>query len=228
LIIEDDDAIRQGVVDALEFAGYTALEASDGVQGARSAVACEIDLILLDLMLPGMDGFEVLAEVRTTHPGLPIIMLTARGSDDDRVRGLQEGADDYVVKPFSARELLARVDAVLRRAPDLSAVSGTLMIGHRTIDLDRREVRFLDGKRQELSVKETALLRFLAEHKDKAVSRDAILSGVWGLDPRGLQTRTVDMHVARLRERLKDTTASVIVTVRSQGYMLTFDVKDDA
>ena len=118
VVVEDEDAIRRGIVDALRASGYAPIEAADGQVGLEESQRAGIDLVLLDLMLPKMDGFEVLEQLRRTRPALPVIILSARGSEDDRVRGLRGGADDYVVKPFSARELLARVDAVLRRAPE--------------------------------------------------------------------------------------------------------------
>jgi len=118
LVIEDDGAIRRGIVDALEFEGYTTHEAGEGTEGLRMAVQVDCDLILLDLVLPGADGLQILKEVRSARPALPVIILTARGDEEDRVRGLRLGADDYVVKPFSVKELLARVDAVLRRSPE--------------------------------------------------------------------------------------------------------------
>ncbi len=118
VVIEDEDAIRRGIVDALRMAGFEPVEASDGEVGLKEARRAGVDLVLLDLLLPKKDGFEVLADLRVTRPSLPVIILTARGSEDDRVRGLRGGADDYVVKPFSARELLARVEAVLRRSPE--------------------------------------------------------------------------------------------------------------
>src|ERR1700692_2833949 len=118
LTIEDDPAIRRGIVDSLRFAGYTPLAAANGEVGLRMATARSYDLLLLDLVLPGRDGLEILREVRAARPNLPVIVLTARGSEDDRVRGLRLGSDDYVVKPFSVRELLARIEAVLRRSPE--------------------------------------------------------------------------------------------------------------
>ena len=216
-----DPAIRRGLVDALSFAGYAVREAPDGDTGLRSSMG-EVDLVLLDVMLPGKDGFEVLSELRDVRPTLPVIMLTARGTEEDRVRGLKAGADDYVVKPFSAKELLARVEAVLRRSPERPQDLGSMDLNGRTLDFDRREVRFQGGERAELSEKEAELLHYLASHPGRVVGRDELLARVWGLDPRGIQTRTVDMHVVRLRERLKDdaTDPKIIVTVRGKGYML--------
>ena len=221
LVVEDDPAIRRGLVDALTFAGYDVREAADGPTGLQGALG-GVDLVLLDVVLPGMNGFDILDEVRVARPGLPVIMLTARRSEDDRVRGLKGGADDYVVKPFSAKELIARVEAVLRRTPDRPRTLGTIQLNGRTLDFERREVRFSDGARVELSEKETELLHYLASNPGRAIGRDELLSRVWGLDPRGIQTRTVDMHVVRLRERLKDdpTSPKVVVTVRGKGYML--------
>ncbi|MCA9709760.1 MAG: response regulator transcription factor [Myxococcales bacterium] len=225
LVVEDDPAIREGLVDALGFGGHRVLQAADAPAGTDAALRSRCDLVLLDLMLPGGDGFEVLTEIRRLKPALPVIILTARGREADRVRGLRMGADDYVVKPFSVRELLARVEAVLRRcaaaapaqAPDLRLVP----IPGGTIDLLRREVRFDDGAREELSEREQALLAHLAHHAQRAVSRDELLREVWRVDPARVQTRTVDMHVARLRDKLRDAAdPRVILTVRGKGYML--------
>jgi DNA-binding response OmpR family regulator len=222
LVVEDDPAIRRGVTDALRFAGYAVREAADGRAGLDAAATPGLALVLLDILLPKLDGFEVLEEIRRIRPALPVIMLTARGSEEDRIRGLRTGADDYVVKPFSARELLARVEAVLRRSPGRPQNLGAVTLKGRTVDFERREVRFADGATVEISEKEAALLHYLASHPGKVVSRDELLQGVWGLDPRGIQTRTVDMHVVRLRERLRDNPAEpeIIVTVRGRGYVV--------
>ena len=220
LVIEDDAAIRQGIVDALTFEGYQTHEAGDGQQALEMAVRVDCDLILLDLVLPGRDGLEILEEVRVTRPSLPIIILTARGDEDDRVRGLKLGADDYVVKPFSVKELLARIDAVLRRSPERPTdVQGVDFPGGHA-DLARCEVRFEDGERNALSEREMELLRYLAANAGRAISRAEILSRVWRMDPRGVETRTIDMHIARLREKLRDdpTSPHVVLTVRGKGY----------
>jgi DNA-binding response OmpR family regulator len=222
LVIEDDPAIRRGVVDALAFAGYATLEAGDGVAGRCAALDAECDLLLLDLVLPGRDGLDILREVRTRRPTLPVIVLTARGSEDDRVRGLSAGSDDYVIKPFSVRELLARVEAVLRRSPQRPSTIRCVKLPEGLADLQRREVRFNDGGRSDLSEREHQLLLYLASHTERAISREEILSHVWGLDPAGITTRTIDMHVARLREKLRDDPVRphIILTVRGRGYML--------
>jgi DNA-binding response OmpR family regulator len=222
LVVEDDLAIRRGVADALAFAGYFVMEAGDGPAGRDSALDAEYDLLLLDLVLPGRDGLEILREVRAARPTLPVILLTARASEDDRVRGLRLGADDYVVKPFSVRELLARVEAVLRRTPERPSSVRRLDFEGGSADLERREVRFDDGAVVELSEREHGLLLYLAGNARRAVSREEILARVWGLDPAGITTRTIDMHVARLREKLRDDPGRprVVLTVRGRGYML--------
>ncbi len=221
LTIEDDPAIRRGIVDALRFAGYATLEAARGDSGLEMAVSREYDLLLLDLVLPGRDGLEILREVRRLRPVLPIIILTARGEEADRVRGLNDGADDYVVKPFSVKELLARVEAVLRRTPARPMDVGRVAIPGGQIDLARREVGFDDGQRAELSEREVELLRYLAANSGRAVSREEMLANVWRISPKGVTTRTIDMHVARLREKLRDDPAepAVLLTVRGKGYM---------
>ena len=207
LVIEDDEAIRQGIVDALTFARYDVTEAGDGEAGLEAALTGELDLVLLDLILPRRDGLDVLREVRSARPTLPVIVLTARGEEDDRVAGLRLGADDYVVKPFGLKELLARISAVLRRSPERPTDLIEVALPDGTAHLARREVRFDDGERVGLSEREAELLRYLACNSGRAVSRDEILSRVWRINPHGIDTRTIDMHVARLREKLRDASA---------------------
>jgi len=223
VVVEDEPAIRRGVSDALRITGYDVAEAADGHTGLIAATQPHVDLVLLDILLPRRDGLDVLCEVRKVHPARPVILLTARGTEEDRVKGLKLGADDYVVKPFSARELLARVEAVLRRTAPPPAEVRRVHYGKGMIDLPRREVRWPGGDRMELSETETALLQYLVNHRQRAVTRDELLERVWGITPDGLETRTVDMHVARLRAKLKDptgrATAEAIVTVRARGYM---------
>jgi DNA-binding response OmpR family regulator len=164
---------------------------------------------------------EILQALRETRPTQPVIILTARGDEQDRVEGLRRGADDYVVKPFSVKELLARVEAVLRRSPerptDVTGIS--LPQGH--ADFARREVRFADGTRVDLSEREMELLTYLARNRGRAISRDELLGNVWRIRPDGVSTRTIDMHIARLREKLRDDPGSptILLTVRGQGYM---------
>jgi DNA-binding response OmpR family regulator len=223
VVVEDEPAIRRGVADALRTCGYDVAEAGDGVKGLAEASREDADLVLLDLMLPRKDGMELLRELRLTRPSVPVIILTARGTEDDRVRGLKMGADDYVVKPFSARELLARVEAVLRRTLGRSMSVHHARLGHARIDLQRREVNWGEGRRSDLSETESAILAFLVAHRKRAVSREELLSRIWGIEPVGIETRTIDMHIARLRTKLRDpaglATPEAILTVRAHGYM---------
>jgi DNA-binding response OmpR family regulator len=221
LVVEDDGPIRRGIVDALDVHGYCPVEAVDGPSGIRLALGRPIELVLLDLMLPGCGGLDVLRQVRDARATLPVIILTARGEESDRIAGLRLGADDYVVKPFSVKELIARIEAVLRRSPERPDAVREIALPEGVVDIARREIRFRDGERVELSERELALLRYLAESAGRAISREEILTRVWQLDPSGVETRTIDMHVARLREKLRDQgeQPAVILTVRGKGYM---------
>jgi len=180
-------------------------------------------------MLPKMQGMEVLNEIRRADATLPIIILTARGAEEERVAGLGAGADDYVVKPFSARELIARVEAVLRRSPERPLPVRHLEIGRATVDLERREITARSGSRQALSETECSILLHLASNPARAISREEMLSRVWGLSGGAIETRTIDMHVARLRSKLSAANAgsdeAYILTVRGKGYMLDSRVK---
>ncbi len=220
LVVEDDAAIRQGIVDSLAAAHFETTEAATGDVGLDKALHEEYELLLLDLVLPNKDGFQILRELRAARPTQPVIILTARGEEADRLEGFRRGADDYVVKPFSVRELLARVDAVLRRSPERPTDVAEVQLPGGVADLARSELRFQDGQRCELSDRERELLRYLAANPGRAISREEILSRVWQTDPAGIETRTIDMHIARLREKLRDDPAQprVVVTVRGRGY----------
>lgn len=228
VLVEDEAAIRRGIADALRASGYDVTETGDGVRGLAEAGKPGVDLVLLDLMLPRKDGLDVLTDLRRFRPTLPVIILTARGTEDDRVRGLKMGADDYVVKPFSARELLARVEAVLRRSMGRPAEVQGVRLGRAVIDLERREVCWSDQERAELSETESAILAFLVVNRKRAVSREELLTRIWGIEPQGLETRTIDMHIARLRTKLRDpsgrTSLDAILTVRAHGYMASPDL----
>ncbi|HUU85243.1 MAG TPA: response regulator transcription factor [Phycisphaerae bacterium] len=232
VVVEDEVAIRRGIVDMLKVAGYDPVEAADGISGLDESRRLGVDLVLLDLRLPRMDGTKVLDELRKTHPSLPVIILTARGSEEDRVRGLKGGADDYVVKPFSARELLARVEAVLRRSPERPAPVRCIRAGGHEVDFERREVRFADGRCVQLSEMEAGILVHLAANAGRVVSRDELLARVWGISSESLETRAVDMHITRLRNKLAsgdaDGKTEWVVTVRGKGYMLGSDITGDA
>jgi len=221
LTVEDDHAIRRGIVDTLRYSGYQVSEAANGHEGSEKALGQQIDLLLLDLVLPGPGGLDILRKVRVSRPTLPVIILTARGEESDRVAGLKLGADDYIVKPFSVKELLARVEAVLRRSPQRPTDVTFVSIPSGVADFSRREIRYTDGSRAELSEREVELLRYLAENNGRAIAREELLENVWRISADGLPTRTIDMHVARLREKLRDSAEEPqsLLTVRGKGYM---------
>ena len=222
LVVEDDPAIRRGLVDALQFAGYAVIACADGKEGLDTALAAAIDLAILDVVLPHRSGFEILAEIRKSRPALPVILVTARGAENDRVHGLQTGADDYVVKPFSSKELLARVAAVLRRSAERPSDVGRVTISGRAVDFDRREVERPDGSRVQLSEREAELLRYLVQNRGRAIARSEILQRVWGLTSGDMATRAIDMHIVHLRDKLADPSDApqIVLTVRGKGYML--------
>ena len=222
LVIEDDLAIRRGLRDALRHEEYDVLESGDAAEGERLALDSEVDLVLLDLVLPLGDGLMVLSRIRDVKPGLPVILMTARGGEEDRIRGLRLGADDYVVKPFSVRELLARVESVLRRSPERSAGLSSLPLPDGEVDLERLEVRFHDGTRHTLTPLEADLLRYLAGSTQRALSREELLVRIWKVNPRHVHTRSVDMAIARLRKKLRDEAdpPRFLLTVRGKGYKL--------
>ena len=222
LVVEDDAPIRRGLCDALRYAGYAVEECPTGDAALATACAVSPDLLLLDVVLPGKDGFQILRELRDSHPQLPVIMLTARGTEDDRVRGLKLGADDYVVKPFSATELLARVEAVLRRSAERPSDLRELHLADRNVNLELGEVALPNGDGLRLSDLETRLLRYLAVNRGRPVERKELLQRVWGGNAGEMETRAVDMHVRRLREKVEQDAANpkLIVTVRGKGYML--------
>lgn len=221
-VVEDDAAIRRGIVDSLTFAGFSVVECADGESARRALLGSDLDLALLDVVLPGMDALDFLPELRAARPTLPIIFVTARGTEEDRVRGLKGGADDYVVKPFSATELLARVEAVLRRSGERPLDVTELRIPAGVVDLTRREVRLDEQEARQLTEREAELLAYLARVGGRPVARNELLEKVWGLDPRGIESRTIDMTIARLREKLDDSGSApqLVVTMRGKGYML--------
>ena len=222
MVVEDDPAIRRGLCDALAFAGYAVDECARGDEALDRVIESSPDLLLLDVLLPGTDGFEILRELRRSHPQLAVIMLTARGAEEDRVHGLELGADDYVVKPFSATELLARVEAVLRRSAERPSDVRELRLEDRTVQLELGRISLPDGETRPLSDLETRILRYLAVNRGRPVDRRELLQRLWGGRAREMETRTIDMHVRRLREKLERDSANptFILTVRGKGYML--------
>lgn len=218
LVVEDDEAVRRGIVDALHFSGYETLEARDGKEGIEVGLRATYHLMLLDLVMPYHSGLEVLAALKKERAGQPVIILSARGEEADRVRGLQGGADDYVVKPFSVKELLARVEAVMRRTCERVVAEEVRQFPGGVMDFSRAELRFDAGRVVEISAREVELLRYLISSAGRAVSREELLRHVWRLEARGMETRTIDMHIAHLRTKLGDAEQSMIVTVRGKGY----------
>jgi len=219
LVVEDEAAIRTGLCDVLAFRGYAPTGVATGDDGLREAMSGRHALVLLDVMLPGLSGFDVCRAVRERLPDQPILMLTARGSEDDVLEGFRCGADDYVTKPFSVAELMARVEALLRRAGKLPRAEETsFTLAAWTIDPVARMAERGD-ERIELSRLELGVLALLARERGRIVSRRALLREVWGLQHvDGIQTRTVDVHVAKLRKKLGMDDSGPIETVRGEGY----------
>ncbi|MFM7231484.1 MAG: response regulator transcription factor [bacterium] len=225
MVIEDEKEIRDLVRYNLEKAGYRVAAAADGEEGLRQLFAARPDALVLDLMLPGMNGLEILREVRqepVTHD-LPVLVLTARSAEMDKLLGFEHGADDYLTKPFSPRELVARVKALVRRASP-SGLSRALEAGDLRVDVDAREARLHD-QRLDLTPREFDLLAFLVRHPGRVLSRDELLRKVWGYDYVG-ETRTVDVHVRRLRAKLGDA-ADRIETVLGSGYKFVSDERTE-
>ena len=223
LIVEDDADIRELIRYNLSQEGFVVEEAADGTQALEKVKRRVPDLLLLDLMLPGMPGLQVCRQMRaereTAH--LPILIVTAKGTEVDKVLGLEMGADDYVVKPFSPRELVARVKALLRRANPLSepdSGGGAYEKGRLRMDFGTYQV-FVDGKRRELALREFELLKFFVQHPMRVYTREQLLDMVWGRDT-FVEPRTVDVHVRRLRQHIErdDANPELILTVRSVGY----------
>jgi DNA-binding response OmpR family regulator len=218
LVIEDDEAMAVALRDGFAYEGYEVRVAMDGAEGLRLAEEGEQDLIILDVMLPKMSGLDVCKRIRRNGSKVPVIMLTARGQEIDKVLGLKTGADDYITKPFSFLELMARVEAVLRRTSGYSDSADTYQFGSVVVDFRRSEVR----KGEEtlvLSPREFKLLRFLIDHRGEVVTRERLLDAVWDYDNVPF-TRTVDMHIAKLRKKIEDRPhdPDFIVTVHRVGY----------
>jgi two-component system, OmpR family, alkaline phosphatase synthesis response regulator PhoP len=218
LIVEDDPDIANLIAHYLEKAGHEVKRLTSGTQVMGQLLAAPADLVILDLMLPGMDGLLVCQAMRADKAtaAIPVIMLTARGDEADRVAGLELGADDYVTKPFSPKELVARVAARLRR-PAAGVTTGLVQYGAISIDADRHIVS-LDGTEVKLTAKEFLLLQYLIQHRGRVLSRDVLLTDVWGYQYTG-GTRTVDVHIRRLREKMP-VLNQAIETVKQFGYKL--------
>ena len=222
-MVEDEAAIRDGLADVLVYHGYEVDAISDGREGLQRALTGRYDLLLLDVMLPGRDGFSICDEVRKADREQPIIMLTAKTSDDDIVNGLSLGADDYIAKPFSIAQLVLRVKAVLRRSR-----AGIALATHIALDGDIEiDTRNLSGRRGSeplaFTRREIEILQYLQQNAERPVSRDELLTRVWGYDRTAeIETRTVDIHIAKLRRKIETDAKEPrnLITVRGTGYRL--------
>jgi two-component system response regulator RegX3 len=218
--VEDDQAILGGLLDVLVFNGYAAKGVADGGEGLHEGLTGDHDLILLDLMLPTMDGLTVCREIRKAKPSQGILMLTAKGSEDDVVAGFAAGADDYVSKPFSLRELLVRVEAILRRLGknpgDETILLGPLTFDGKTLTVSRGQ------KSLEITRREMDIVSYLHHHRDRIVSKKALLTDVWHYADVDIETRTVDIHILKLRKKMQPLLGDMplIRTVRGEGYRL--------
>jgi two-component system response regulator RegX3 len=226
LVIEDEEPIRTGLCDVLTFHGYEAEPVERGDEGLRRASSGDHALVLLDVMLPGMNGFDVCTQLRADGHQIPVLMLTARGSEEDVLQGFRSGADDYVVKPFSVAELTARVDALLRRSGALAVREEregreeTFSFGQWRIDTSSLCARDDAAERSvDLTGRDVEILALLTREQGRIVSRRVLLAEVWGYpDPERVETRSVDMHIAKLRKKLGDGATALIETVRGAGY----------
>ena len=221
LIVEDDQAMAVALRDGFTYEGYSVQVARDGATGLKLAEEKGHDLVILDVMLPRLSGLDVCRQLRGAGNDTPIIMLTARGQEIDKVLGLKTGADDYVTKPFSFLELMARVEAVLRRASKTTEQIETVQFGDVGINFKLFEAS-KDGRSIDLSPREFKMLKYFVERRGEVVTRDQLLDHVWGYEGLPL-TRTVDMHIAKLRQKIEDTPSDPrhIITVHRVGYKFT-------
>ena len=223
LVVEDEAAIRDGLVDVLVYHGYTVDAVGDGRDGLQKALSGQYELLLLDVMLPGRDGFAICDEVRKVDRDLAIIMLTAKTSDEDIVNGLSLGADDYIAKPFSIAQLVLRVKAVLRRSRALAAAAAQIKLAG-DVEIDVQNLKGRRGKELlTFTRREMEILEYLQRNTQRPVSRDELLTRVWGYDRSAeIETRTVDIHVAKLRRKIELDAKEPrsLITVRGAGYRL--------
>jgi DNA-binding response OmpR family regulator len=220
LVIEDDPAILQGLQDVLVFNGYSADGKDDGGRGLAAALGNDYDLVLLDVMLPTLDGFSICRQLRAKKPDQAIVMITAKGSEDDIVTGFKAGADDYVAKPFSLRELMVRVEAVLRRA---GKQLGDEHVEHYGIVFDGQNLQAIrEGRVQELTRREMDIVVYLYRHRNRIVSKKELLTEVWHYADADIETRTVDIHMLKLRKKLTALHPDLLLiqTIRGEGYRL--------
>lgn len=221
LLVEDDPALAMGLCDALEFEGFKVLHTEKGVEAIEKAHKHRPDAIILDLMLPDLNGYQVCEQVRKTDPRTPILMLTARSQEADKIRGLDAGADDYVTKPFSVGELVARIRAIFRRAARSELAEQPFQVGEATVDPTAHTLS-RGGESEQISFYEVELLKLLFERKGQPVSRDDILRRIWGIEDASPSNRTVDNFVVKLRKKLEPMPDKPrhILTVYGFGYKL--------
>lgn len=219
LVAEDDEAIRRSLQDALEGAGYAVETAADGEAALAVLLSRPVDLALLDVNMPVVSGFKLLKIMARECPGIPSIILTARGEEQDRVKGLELGADDYVVKPFSVAELLARIAAVLRRYPGKAHVAAAeLAFPGGRLNGEAQTAEMDDGSTTTLTEREFALFRYFLSHPDRTISQEELLLRVWGIQGQAEKTRTVAVTLARLKEKIGPAAAERFENVRGRGY----------
>ncbi len=222
LVAEDDEPIRRALCDTLKGAGYSVLPAADGREALEILLTKDIDLALLDVNMPHISGFKLLKVMAGECPGVPSIILTAHGEEQDRVKGLTLGADDYVVKPFSIAELLARIAAVLRRSPARTkkrGADGALSFPGGRLEPDTRKVVSTAGKEVALSDKEFDLFRYFLTHAGRVISQEELLLRIWGHNTGATQTRIVPVTLTRLKEKIGPTAAACFANVRGRGYI---------
>ncbi len=220
LLVEDEPKMQRGLRDNLEFEGHEVTVIGDGSSGYQTLLRESFDLVILDVMLPQMSGFDVVRKTREKGIRTPILMLTAKGEEIDKVLGLELGADDYVTKPFSLRELIARVNALLRRAVPADAGETMMTLGDVTVNFASYSGS-KDGKEFSMTPKEFEILKYLWQHRNETVSRDDLLTNVWGYDE-SVSTRTIDNFILKIRQKIEDDFAhpKIIITIHGIGYKL--------
>ena len=219
LVVEDEQSIRTALMDFLEYHGFEAAEAVDGLEAERAVAGHRFDLILLDLMLPKISGEQLCSKWRREGLQTPILMLTAKGQEKEKIAGLNLGADDYITKPFSLEELLARINAVLRRTDPARAVGQTFRFADLDVDIAALKV-MRDNNEIEITKREAAIIRYFAANPNRVISREELYKEVWNDTLTDLGTRTMDMHIAKLRSKIEHDSADpkIITTVRGAGY----------
>jgi DNA-binding response OmpR family regulator len=220
LLVEDEPKMQRGLRDNLEFEGHEVTIEGDGSSGLQTLLRASFDLVILDVMLPQMSGFDVVRKSREKGNRTPILLLTAKGEEIDKVLGLELGADDYVTKPFSVRELIARVNALLRRASPAAAAESMMTLGDITVNF-AGYTGSKDGKEISMTPKEFEILKYLWLHRNETISRDDLLKNVWGYDD-SVSTRTVDNFVLKIRQKIEDDPAhpKIVITIHGTGYKL--------